>query len=151
MVMVINVIIRFIWVWYIPQSSVRVRVRSFFFALLELLRRFLWAALRVETEQVGNTDQYRVSREVPLPYRLDQHDSDDDLAVRRTVSRTGGKAKDMLSIRNAALRLGEMRESLMARRDRGKGDEEAGVGARGPPGALNSGPIGVSDALVVKV
>lgn len=58
---VINVLIRFIWVWYIPAAASHLRVRAFFFALAEMLRRWQWNFFRVETEQVGNTDQYRVS------------------------------------------------------------------------------------------
>ena len=36
--------------------------------------------MRLENEHLGNVDQYRVTREVPLPYSYDapSHDSDDD-------------------------------------------------------------------------
>ena len=37
--------------------------------------------VRLENEHLGNTDQYRVTREVPLPYRTEDKgddDSDDD-------------------------------------------------------------------------
>jgi hypothetical protein len=61
--MVLNVIVRFVWVWYIPNSTSDVRLKSFIFALAEMLRRWQWNFFRVETEQVGNTDQYRVTRE----------------------------------------------------------------------------------------
>lgn len=35
---------------------------------------------RLENEHLGNMDQYRITREVPLPYSFDipQHDDDDD-------------------------------------------------------------------------
>jgi hypothetical protein len=36
---------------------------------------------RLENEHLGNMDQYRVTREVPLPYLFDdphRHDADDD-------------------------------------------------------------------------
>lgn len=37
---------------------------------------------RVENEHIGNVDQYRVTREMPLPYSLDtlpdMYDDDDD-------------------------------------------------------------------------
>lgn len=35
--------------------------------------------VRLENEHIGNTDQYRVTREVPLPYNFDEveHDSDE--------------------------------------------------------------------------
>jgi hypothetical protein len=92
--MVTNVLIRFVWVWsvspsvpeansntgrdrYIPDSAKHTRLRSFFFALAEMLRRWQWnfcetrpdrfggvadpCEVRVETEHLGNADAYRVS------------------------------------------------------------------------------------------
>lgn len=42
----------------------------------------LASAVRVENEHIGNADQYRVTREMPLPYSFDnaepRDDSDDD-------------------------------------------------------------------------
>ena len=37
-------------------------------------------SVRLENEHIGNTDQYRVTREVPLPYQIDEagDGSDDD-------------------------------------------------------------------------
>jgi len=34
--------------------------------------------VRLENEHIGNTDQYRVTREVPLPYTFDEADNDSD-------------------------------------------------------------------------
>lgn len=48
--------------------------------------------MRLENEHVGNIDQYRVTREVPLPYSYDDpsHDSDgdedEDARTHRSVS-----------------------------------------------------------------
>lgn len=74
-------------------------VRSFIAGMLEMLRRIQWNfcgsrslwnnlnmswlkyADRLENEHLGNVDQYRVTREVPLPYALDSsrdNDEDDD-------------------------------------------------------------------------
>ena len=40
--------------------------------------------VRVETEHLGNADAYRVTREIPLPYRRIEPDSDeDDIGPRR--------------------------------------------------------------------
>lgn len=43
---------------------------------------FLTTKVRLENEHIGNTDQYRVTREVPLPYSFDareeKDESDDD-------------------------------------------------------------------------
>lgn len=40
--MVSNVIIRFIWVWYIPDLKKYSRLRAFIFAVFEMLRRWQW-------------------------------------------------------------------------------------------------------------
>lgn len=82
-----NTIIRFIWVIYIPRSGPSLMVRSFIIGLLEMMRRWQWNFYRLENEHLGNMDQYRVTREVPLPYafnesRRDDGDDDDDLGNR---------------------------------------------------------------------
>ena len=96
------------WVIYIPQRGPNTFVRSFIVGFLEMLRRWQWnfckllrylllvGAIcidititdRLENEHLGNMDQYRVTREVPLPYafndsRRDDADDDDDLQVKR--------------------------------------------------------------------
>ncbi|KIN99651.1 hypothetical protein M404DRAFT_16490 [Pisolithus tinctorius Marx 270] len=63
-----NVLVRFIWVIYIPPGRLSFVLRSVIAALLELLRRVQWNFYRLESEHLGNMDQYRVTREVPLPY-----------------------------------------------------------------------------------
>ncbi|QRW04806.1 xenotropic and polytropic retrovirus receptor 1 [Ceratobasidium sp. AG-Ba] len=74
-----NVVIRFIWVWYIPTGGLSAGIRSFLFALLEMLRRIQWNFFRLENEHIGNADQFRVTREVPLPYVFTgEQDSDDE-------------------------------------------------------------------------
>ena len=40
--MVFNILIRFIWVWYIPGEGSDLRLRAYFFALAEMLRRWVW-------------------------------------------------------------------------------------------------------------
>ena len=77
-----------------------ITLRTFVAAFLEMLRRWQWnycgcsssiacpcarylhtfSQVRLENEHIGNTDQYRVTREVPLPYSFDdvEHESDDD-------------------------------------------------------------------------
>jgi hypothetical protein len=46
------------------------------FACFEAYRRWQWAIIRVETEHLGGSDCYRVTRDPPLPY--DPHHSDSD-------------------------------------------------------------------------
>ncbi|KAH7345008.1 hypothetical protein B0J17DRAFT_637954 [Rhizoctonia solani] len=49
------------------------------FAILEMLRRVQWNFFRLENEHIGNADQFRVTREVPLPYVFTgERDSDDE-------------------------------------------------------------------------
>ncbi|PPR01240.1 hypothetical protein CVT24_006004 [Panaeolus cyanescens] len=80
--MVSNLLLRFIWVIYIPQHNDSVKLRTFVVGFLEMLRRWQWNFYRLENEHIGNMDQYRVTREVPLPYVFDDHSShqgrDDD-------------------------------------------------------------------------
>ncbi|OCB90034.1 EXS family protein/ERD1/XPR1/SYG1 family protein [Sanghuangporus baumii] len=76
-----NIIIRFQWILYIPVANDGFQLRTFIVAMLEMLRRFQWNFFRLENEHIGNTDQYRVTREVPLPYNFDgavDHDTDDE-------------------------------------------------------------------------
>uniref|UniRef100_A0A0W0FTA8 Signal transduction protein n=1 Tax=Moniliophthora roreri TaxID=221103 RepID=A0A0W0FTA8_MONRR len=78
--MITNVLIRFIWVIYIPSMGPDIYLRQFIAAMLEILRRWQWNFYRLENEHLGNMDQYRVTREVPLPYSLDEytHDGEDE-------------------------------------------------------------------------
>ncbi|RPD75683.1 EXS-domain-containing protein [Lentinus tigrinus ALCF2SS1-7] len=94
---VTNTLIRFIWVLYIPIQGPNFFIRTFIAAMLEVLRRWQWNFLRLENEHLGNIDQYRVTREVPLPYSYDdpspESDGDDDEDApshshKRTASRS---------------------------------------------------------------
>lgn len=77
--MVTNLLIRFIWVIYIPVSGPNFTVRTVIAAFLEVLRRVQWNFYRLEAEHLGNVDQYRVTRDIPLPYpSLLQQGMDDD-------------------------------------------------------------------------
>jgi hypothetical protein len=102
------VVVRFIWVWYIPTGGLAAGGRSFMFAALEMIRRVQWNfcksyrfstaarpdhvnwyhSVRLENEHIGNADQFRVTREVPLPYVFTgDADSDDDDGARSPASR----------------------------------------------------------------
>jgi len=43
-----------------------------------MLRRWQWNFYRLENEHLGNMDQYRVTREVPLPYTFDDTACEED-------------------------------------------------------------------------
>ncbi|KAG9313638.1 EXS family protein/ERD1/XPR1/SYG1 family protein [Chiua virens] len=63
-----NVGIRFLWLTYIPAKPSAMTLQTFIVGTLEVLRRVQWNFFRLENEHLGNVDQYRVTREVPLPY-----------------------------------------------------------------------------------
>ncbi|KAG1862041.1 EXS family protein/ERD1/XPR1/SYG1 family protein [Suillus subalutaceus] len=75
--MVTNFFIRFLWVFYIPNWPY-FNTRSFISALMEMVRRVVWNFYRLENEHLGNMDQYRITREVPLPYPFDNPQLEDD-------------------------------------------------------------------------
>ncbi|TCD67423.1 hypothetical protein EIP91_012395 [Steccherinum ochraceum] len=85
-----NIILRFSWVFYIPAQGPNFLLRSFITAMLEVLRRWQWNFFRLENEHLGNVDQYRVTREVPLPYATydggDDSDDDEDRRSRKSTS-----------------------------------------------------------------
>lgn len=70
--MVVDVILRFQWVFYAFFSNQiqQLAATSFCVALAELLRRFIWMFFRMENEHCTNVTLFRASRDSPLPYRL---------------------------------------------------------------------------------
>jgi xenotropic and polytropic retrovirus receptor 1 len=143
--MVTNVIIRFIWIGYIPLAGLEYRSRAFTFAMLEMLRRWQWNFFRVETEQVGNTDQYRISKDVPLPYRLEPDESEDEMV--RTIDQRSGRER--WGWRSAAVTMDRLRKRVVsgAKEEVREVREAYHHGARGPPGTINAGPRGVSEHM----
>lgn len=101
-----NVFIRFIWAWFFvaPTNGLNITARTFIFGALEILRRVQWnfcaclirfneknlnltyLSVRLENEHLGNMDQYRVTREVPLPYNLPE-DAEDDIGPTKSAER----------------------------------------------------------------
>lgn len=43
-----------------------------------MLTNWIISAVRLENEHIGNTDQYRATREVPLPYQLEDAEREDE-------------------------------------------------------------------------
>lgn len=70
--MVLNVVIRFNWIFYAIWSHdiQHSAVLSFVVALSEVCRRGVWSIFRVENEHCTNVLLFRASRDVPLPYDL---------------------------------------------------------------------------------
>ncbi|KAG1902241.1 EXS-domain-containing protein [Suillus fuscotomentosus] len=75
--LVMNLVIRFLWVFYIPSWSY-FNLRSFICSLMEMIRRVVWNFYRLENEHLGNMDQYRITRECPLPYSVDNPQQEDE-------------------------------------------------------------------------
>jgi len=105
--MIANVSIRFVWIIYSPESSVDYPLRNFIAGALEMLRRVLWNFFRVENEHIGHADQYRVTRDIPLPYSFDhgddQDDSDDDgPPSRKSTSSWLGRQRDRTEVEEQA-------------------------------------------------
>ena len=82
-----NLAIRFTWILYIPTSGPSLTVRAWLIAMVEIFRRWQWnfclnifliacvlcadpcvTAVRLESEHLGNMDQYRIMRELPMLY-----------------------------------------------------------------------------------
>ncbi|KAB5594688.1 Xenotropic and polytropic retrovirus receptor-like protein [Ceratobasidium theobromae] len=91
-----NLAIRFIWVWYIPKGGLPFKTRAFIFAVLEMLRRIQWNFFRLENEHIGNADQFRVTREVPLPYAFRREAASDDEDDHTEESRPRGRRMSVI-------------------------------------------------------
>jgi hypothetical protein len=113
--MVWNVLVRFDWVWNFPVAGREARLRSWLFALAEILRRWVWNFFRVETEHLGNSDTYRSDRPAP---------------VRRLVT-----SSDQPNSRNAhkgVMPVGFYKlERKLVGTEAGRGPDALNVGARG--------------------
>lgn len=72
-IMVVDPFLRFSWILYaiFTHNTQHSTVVSFVVALMEIFRRGIWALLRVENEHCANVAQYKASRDVPLPYRIE--------------------------------------------------------------------------------
>ncbi|KAF4120590.1 hypothetical protein GMORB2_3028 [Geosmithia morbida] len=70
---VVDPILRFSWIFYaiFTHDSQHSTIVSFLVGLAEIFRRGLWALFRVENEHCGNVSQYKASRDIPLPYRME--------------------------------------------------------------------------------
>ncbi|KAL1726991.1 EXS family-domain-containing protein, partial [Schizophyllum commune] len=67
-----NIIGRFAWIFYVIEAGPDFLLRSFVVGLVEVTRRWVWNFYRLENEHIGNVDQYRATREIPLPYWLEE-------------------------------------------------------------------------------
>ena len=72
-IMVLDPILRFSWVGIAiyTHNTQHSTVVSFTVALFEVVRRGMWALIRVENEHCANVAQYKASRDVPRPYHFE--------------------------------------------------------------------------------
>jgi xenotropic and polytropic retrovirus receptor 1 len=70
--MVIDPIMRSSWLFYVafPGQKQHSAATSFFIALGEVFRRFIWNFFRMENEHMTNVGHFLASRDVPLPFSL---------------------------------------------------------------------------------
>ncbi|KAI6255215.1 hypothetical protein MCOR27_005251 [Pyricularia oryzae] len=75
--MVVDPILRFAWIFYaiFTHDTQHNTIVSFLVAFGEVTRRGMWTIFRVENEHCGNVAQYKASRDVPLPYKLEGEES----------------------------------------------------------------------------
>jgi hypothetical protein len=70
--MVLDPIMRASWIFYVafPGQRQHSAATSFFLALGEVFRRFMWNFIRVENEHMTNVGHFVASRDIPLPFVL---------------------------------------------------------------------------------
>jgi len=84
--MVIDPILRCNWIFYVIygkelQTSSMV---AFLIGLSEVIRRGIWTLFRVENEHCNNVGRYRASRDVPLPYDIEEESGQDQDMLYKT-------------------------------------------------------------------
>ncbi|KAK9457487.1 EXS family-domain-containing protein [Dipodascopsis uninucleata] len=81
--MVVDPILRFNWIFYIifEKQVEQSAVVSFFIALTEIIRRFIWVFFRVENEHCTNVGRFVAARTIPLPYETDELDEGEELDI----------------------------------------------------------------------
>ncbi|KAK3327609.1 SPX domain-containing protein [Cercophora scortea] len=77
-IMVVDPVLRFSWIFYaiFTHNTQHSTVVSFFVAFAEVMRRGMWTVIRVENEHCGNVAQYKASRDTPLPYHLEEPETE---------------------------------------------------------------------------
>ena len=70
--MFIDPIMRSSWLFYVvfPGQKQHSAATSFFIALGEVFRRFIWNFFRMENEHMTNVGHFIAARDVPLPFSL---------------------------------------------------------------------------------
>ncbi|KAH7857419.1 hypothetical protein Vadar_012502 [Vaccinium darrowii] len=79
--MVLNVLLRFVWLQTVLNFSVsflHIQTLTAIVAVIEIIRRGIWNFFRLENEHLNNVGKYRAFKSVPLPFNYDEDDSKDE-------------------------------------------------------------------------
>ena len=74
MAMIGNIVLRWMWLPFVfIKSFVKIELNTlewmlYMFVTFELLRRFIWNIFRIEHENIANIENYRATKEIPLPF-----------------------------------------------------------------------------------
>lgn len=73
--MIMDICLRFQWIFFVTTSTKpqKQAMISFFIALGELFRRFVWMLIRMENEHCANMVIFRASRDMVLPYKTTEN------------------------------------------------------------------------------
>ncbi|KAK6084759.1 EXS family protein [Seiridium cupressi] len=142
-IMVVDPILRFSWIFYaiFTHDKQHSTVASFLIGFAEVTRRGMWALFRVENEHCSNVAQYKASRDVPLPYKLDlepliERPSEDTARPKRHSEEATATAVDP-STAGRASRIEEQAASSAS--PAAQTAEESGVRRRRKSEALSGG------------
>ncbi|KAJ6438349.1 signal transduction protein Syg1 [Purpureocillium lavendulum] len=119
-IMVIDPLLRFAWIFYaiFTHNTQHSTIVSFMVSLLEITRRGMWALFRVENEHCANVSQYKASRDVPLPYRIeplmDRASSESSPALQTEDQRRQDIAQSTSTSTAVASTLGTLRRRVEA-------------------------------------
>ena len=127
-VIVVDVILRFIWIVYIafPGQLQQLAITSFGLAAAEVFRRFMWMFFRLENEHRTNVTLFRASRELPIPYNLSRKV---EAAIDRLVSvryKDAGVALEQSGVK------AKLASSVFVRGKASSSPEELDVGVERP-------------------
>lgn len=95
-IMVIDPILRFAWIFYaiFTHDLQHSTIVSFLVAVAEVTRRGMWALIRVENEHCFNVAAYKASRDLPLPYRLDNKSMSEQASTTTTTDKPQRKSHE---------------------------------------------------------
>ena len=109
MAMIIDPIMRSSWLFYVafPGRNQHSAATSFFLALGEVFRRFIWNFFRMENEHMTNVGHFVASRDVPLPFSLPSSrlDTETSLEAQPPPSERSSSTKTMGTMKRGLVRM----------------------------------------------